>query len=154
MFKKVKKCMVLLLIFALSATSFCFADTESNNFEGITNMGDEAMPYYIAIKKVTPMLAFGGQLAHVEVSVSTEASSADKVVMTVKLNKIVGTGDNNVKTWSNQSCTVNKQGLASFSDQCFVLSKGSYQVTVTGTVYKNNRVIDSFSSHSPVVMCN
>ena len=154
MFKKVKKCMVLLLIFALSATSFCFADTESNNFEGITNMGDEAMPYYIAIKKVTPMLAFGGQLARVEVSVSTEASSADKVVMTVKLNKIVGTGDNNVKTWANQCCTVNKQGIASFSGKYNVSSKGSYQVTVTGTVYKNNRVVETFSSHSPIVVYN
>ena len=138
MFKKVKKCMVLLLIFALSATSFCFADAESNNFEGITNMGDEAMPYYIAIKKITPTLTFDGRSAHVRVKVSTFVDAADKVIMTVKLDKITGT---NVKTWSQQSCSVNAQ-------------EGSYQVTVTGTVYKNNRVVETFSSHSPIVVYN
>jgi len=151
MFKKVKKCMVLLLIFALSATSFCFADAESNNLKMIANIGDEATPYYIAIKKITPTLTFDGRSAHVRVKVSTFVDAADKVIMTVKLDRITGT---NVKTWSQQSCSVNAQDIASFSDQYDVSSKGSYQVTVTGTVYKNNRVVETFSSHSPIVVYN
>lgn len=151
MFGKLKIWMVSLLIFALSATSFCFADTESNNSEVVKRMGDEAMPYYIAIKKVTPTLTFDGRSAHVRVKVSTFVDTADKVIMTVKLDSIAGT---NVKTWSRQSCSVNAQNIASFSDQYTVVDKGSYQVTVTGTVYKNNRVVESFSSFSPIVVCS
>ena len=145
---RMSKILLIIFVFLLSCTPiFCFAQAvpDVKSFVAENNQVSPVEPAYVAITSVTPHLTFYGNIAQPSVSVKCSPGKIDKIIFRVTLEKKSGGSYVPVKTWRDQSVSVDTYGRATYAASHVVTEKGTYRVKVSGTAYKGANVVETFS---------
>ena len=126
---------VLIIVMMLSTASFATIEKTENLIE----------PMYAIDLNVKPSLAFQGDVANCKLTLGAPSSAADRAVVRIVLEKQNGTGYTVVKTWRDQALNFDEAGVGSITRTYQVSGSGNYRIRVSGTVYKNNVAVATFT---------
>ena len=144
MFRKGTAC-VLAALMVFGTVSVCSAaETDTGNRREVSRYEAEISPFYVVIKQINRTLSFSGNCAQCKVSINVLPGRADRITYTLVLERKSGSSYSPVKTWSNQTASVNSAGKATIQKEYNVSTRGTYRIRVSGTVYKGTGAVESF----------
>lgn len=140
MFRKSISC-ILMILMLCSMSVTCFAG------EASTEKYDESemVPAYVVINEIKVVLSFSGNCAKADTQIIISKDDADKIIYRIVLERKSGGTYIPVKTWRDQTISVNPIGTTQISKTHNVSEKGNYHIKVSGTAYKGTSVVETFS---------
>jgi len=135
---------VLIVVMMLSTASFAAIEKDNEALE----------PAYTIYLEVRPNLSFQDDIANCKLVLRSSATYADRAVVRIVLEKQNGTSYSVVKTWRDQAMSFNAEGVGNIVRSHIVDESGNYRIRVSGTIYKNNQVVESFSDKVSNVVSN
>lgn len=146
MLKRGRILFMALVLVMLCATAVCFADESTT--KAAANPGLDPQ-YNIGMTIMTAFNIDSG-IAQCSVTVETDPGVADTVNMRIVLERKTASGYTVVKTWRDQLRTFDSGGYASIYRPYSLTERGTYRFRASGTLYKNDNVIDTYKDVTSV----
>lgn len=133
----VKRIILIVLSIVMVLSSVSFAATGDGN--------EVVEPMYAIDLSMAVKLDFKDDIANCKLNMRAPSSDADRAIVRIVLEKQNGTSYTVVKTWRDQAVSFKADCTASITRQYQVTESGNYRIRVSGTIYKNNQVVETFS---------